>query len=558
MPTKQLSDTLIHIWDALNHLKPVSTARKLLYWLLRSETVNTHEEELGAATSPYPAVWASASFDPGANIYWGGGVWNELDYYVDSVDGDDLHTGVSPDQAFKTISKLSTVLAVGVRAGLKCGSHWREQLTIPAENVTICSYGAGAAPILDAADIITSWSKTGGYTYVYESSPTTAAAYGEQYINGWEDGEFLVRATSIANCDATPGSHYPTAEYGKITWYVHASDGNNPGTNGMVYECSARNYGLVSQYDYAKITGIESRNNQNAGGSMSFARSATLTNVICRNGSKHNLIFADGCKLNGVQALDAYHHSSTFTLFVWNENTPLGLGISFTDCIADADTDGSTYVAASTGYYGHQNVSGNFGAVTFTGCVARHCYNGYGGGNVTSFSFTDCTGTNCLTIFNLEADVPITYTFTNCTQSVADALTSSLISSTLLNGHSVVVSGCNWTFAGFAGGGNLIYATRSLDVNIQNTTTDIGQSWKSTVAVHSPAVCNLYARNNHYHRTGAVTLVPYLISAATSTVDSDYNNFGEANMQFNIAGTTYTTVALYQAGTGQDAHSTIG
>jgi hypothetical protein len=76
MPIRDLSDTLIHIWDAINHLKPVSIARKLLYWRLVTETTGFHEVEASAVQVPYPAIWATGVFDPDTNIRWNCGTWS--------------------------------------------------------------------------------------------------------------------------------------------------------------------------------------------------------------------------------------------------------------------------------------------------------------------------------------------------------------------------------------------------------------------------------------------------------------------------------------------------
>jgi hypothetical protein len=51
-------------------------------------------------------------------------------------------------------------------------------------------------------------------------------------------------------------------------------------------------------------------------------------------------------------------------------------------------------------------------------------------------------------------------------------------------------------------------------------------------------------------------VIPYILDDVALT--SDYNRFLAAWYTFNINGTAYASVALYQAGTGQDAHSTIG
>ncbi len=76
MPISDLAETLIHIWDTINHLNPVSTARKLLYWQVVSETQTVSEVEAGTGQIPYPAYWSSGVFDGEKDFYWGLGVWS--------------------------------------------------------------------------------------------------------------------------------------------------------------------------------------------------------------------------------------------------------------------------------------------------------------------------------------------------------------------------------------------------------------------------------------------------------------------------------------------------
>jgi hypothetical protein len=48
---------------------------------------------------------------------------------------------------------------------LNRGCTWREQLTIPANGITVGAYGTGAKPIINGADVVTAWSLVGGTTY---------------------------------------------------------------------------------------------------------------------------------------------------------------------------------------------------------------------------------------------------------------------------------------------------------------------------------------------------------------------------------------------------------
>ena len=245
-------------------------------------------------------------------------------YYVDSVNGNDLNSGRLPSEALKTIGALPAITA-GMRIGLARNSAWKEQLTIAAERVTVGAYGTGTRPILDCSDAILAgaWSKTGGLTNVYEASVSPDLAASKTWVSVWEDNARLVRATSTANCDATPGSYYPSADTGAapITLYVHASDSSDPGASGKVYEFSSRRYGLVSTADRVSVTGIETRRNLHDDGSLVVKRYARITDVVCRDGTKHNLLYGGESILTGVIAQEAYYTGGpSSSMFVLNQN----------------------------------------------------------------------------------------------------------------------------------------------------------------------------------------------------------------------------------------------
>jgi hypothetical protein len=86
-------------------------------------------------------------------------------YYVDNAAGDDLNSGTSQDQAWKTIAKVNgSSFRPGDQILFKRGGVWREQLTIPSSGVagnpiTYGAYGSGAKPIITGADTVTNWTQ---------------------------------------------------------------------------------------------------------------------------------------------------------------------------------------------------------------------------------------------------------------------------------------------------------------------------------------------------------------------------------------------------------------
>jgi hypothetical protein len=219
-----------------------------------------------------------------------------FDWYVDSEDGSDAHTGKTPSQAFQSIAKLLTVMEAGQSTGLKRGSLWREQLSLPGAGCRVGAYGGGERPILDASDEIAggAWSKTAGRTYVYQCSITPAWS-GNDWLNAFEDGAFLSRAVDLSTCDATPGSYFPSGSSGTITLYVHPTGNGNPASNGKTYEYSARPNG-IDFYNHAncRVSGVHTRKQLNCDGSLRAGQGATLVNCLASYGGKHNLYFRTG------------------------------------------------------------------------------------------------------------------------------------------------------------------------------------------------------------------------------------------------------------------------
>ena len=84
-------------------------------------------------------------------------------YYVKNG-GSDGADGLSDGNAWATIAKVNGfTFAVGDTVSFKCGSTWREQLTVPRAGAAgtpmiFNSYSTGAAPIINGADLVGTWS----------------------------------------------------------------------------------------------------------------------------------------------------------------------------------------------------------------------------------------------------------------------------------------------------------------------------------------------------------------------------------------------------------------
>lgn len=479
-------------------------------------------------------------FDSAAGALGGGGGFT---WYVDSVNGDDANTGTSPAQAFASIAALESAgISAGNSIGLARGSEWREQLDITVNDVAVAAYGTGNAPILRADNVAAnaSFSKTAGQTNVYEIAVSLAAALTEQFCNVYEDDSPLTRVADVATCDSTASSCYVTAEYGNVTIYVHASDSSDVTANGKTYEYSARNYGFTSgDASGCAITGIHTMRNQNGSGSLIAGRSSTLTDCVATDGSKHNVYVKDGCILTNVTATDAYWTGNT-TLFVYNESTPAGLGVSFINCTATQ----SAYSGSTIGFYGHRNgASGTFGDLIISGCTVSNCVAAFEFAHIDSVAtFANNTIDNCYEGYRVDHPVSITglsgisgtatLMIVNIRQAVAVTISDSGFC--LKNGDygvrstttpAVVVEDCVASYSDEAGSAAVVRLTTA-------------------------AATITYNRNTHHDlvRGG-------WFDNASLVFVGDYNSYGLTVGPAYQAGTFYN-LANWQTHTGQDANST--
>lgn len=476
------------------------------------------------------------------------------DWYVDSINGSDSNNGFTPSAAFATIAKLLTVLQAGDVVGLVRGSKWNEQLTIAVNNVKVLAVGNGQPPIFDSADVVlnASFTKTVGRTNLYQVTVTTNFTASEpQFVRVWEDSVGLPIATSEANCDATPRSYWvATHDAVSVTVYVHASSSANVTTNGRLYEISKRTSGVYSFFaSGTTVDGVTCKRPCGNGGGIKVGPFSTVSNCRVDDANKHNFHGLRGTNFNNCIAFDAYYNSDS-TAFVLNDDTPSGQSSTFESCQAIMPR----FNSLMTGFYGHKNVSGSFGTVTFSNCSTLNCAIGFAFADSSRVVYNNCSGTDNRYDFSLAN--PGTYAI------VGGNFISAQASSGFINNVTSVITLSIAKVKSskddiqnahvFASVASTISITDSIFISTKTTTTN-----QNTV-YFSVGGGTLYCRNNNYRAPG-VTNGPYIyFLTTTTTLDSDYNTFEEADMWFNVNGGNYGTLAAYQAGTGQDANSVVG
>jgi len=382
------------------------------------------------------------------------------------------------------------------------------------------------------------WSVAAGTTHVYQASVSIDTTPSKTFVSVWEDDVRLVRATSVANCDATAGSYFPSAEDSSpITLYIHPSDGSNPGSNGKRYEYSKRRHGLDPN-GHAGIVfrGLWTRRNLHNDGSLICA--AQTYDCLASEGSYHNIYVGPGCYLENVEALDAYWpQGGRGVLVVYNANSPNGDNITFRNCWFHC----TAYNPLMDGADGHVNVSGKFGTILFDNCRADNCYYGISTNNAASTMVTGGSSTNCHRALAPGSD---TFTIANFG---ATAIYKGI--ETQLGTTSATVTNFNCLITGG-------WACFGIYVGSSNFTLDLEQSTIFGTGVFA-VNCGATGFTFHAHQnTIATTGYFWNISSANPVIDSDNNTFQNVSgNRMNIAGTDYT-LAAYKTATGQDAHST--
>ncbi len=476
----------------------------------------------------------------------------DYDYYVDSVNGLDTNSGRSINAPLKTLAALPTITAY-MRIALAKGSTWRETLTIPAAHVTVNAYGTGAAPIIDGTDVIAAgeWSKSGGYTNIYQISSTldfnaSHPCFQQVYV----DGLPIARATSLANLDATANRYYVSSDTSTTpTVYIHITGDGNPAGDGHTYEVTRRTYALSAYgIQFVTVNGIQTQRTAGNNGSTIVGRYSSLSNCIFNWGGRHNVLVSDGCTLTDCVSRYAYYNN-TSTLYVHNEATPAGLGVTYTRCIAEMQLAAvAPITSGANSFYGHVNTSGSFGTVTYTDCQSISCDLGYAGQNAV-YTMTGCTSSG--TAIYGSSWTSETVSMTNCTITGVQravsvggdncniTITNSNISATSpsLTRHAIDLQGRTGTTLTVSGG------------TITTAQPAGAAAINSTAAGNTISVSNCTIKS-----TGASAGYIYIMSGG-ATLASDYNTITRASPVWNLGGTVYSGLANWQAA-GYDTHST--
>ena len=143
-------------------------------------------------------------------------------YWVDP-NGSDSNSGEDADhplQLIKTAMNKADVAVVMLKNGYYNYGRTPQHLNGYSKSVAVVA-AEGASPVLGSDEGVPTWTKTDGYTYVYEAAQRSCCAY--DLVNNVA----YLQVGSIAEVEATAGTYFSTNTPSNIT-YVHMLDGGEP------------------------------------------------------------------------------------------------------------------------------------------------------------------------------------------------------------------------------------------------------------------------------------------------------------------------------------------
>jgi hypothetical protein len=490
-----------------------------------------------------------------------------FNYVIDPTVGSDSNPGTisAPWATTAPLNALSSI-PTGSVIGIRRGSIFHQTLTRNENNISIVGFGSAAAgPVVfdgSAAILTSAWSATSGYTNVYQCTVTLPGNV-KMSGNVWDSNSSvpLTETTSIALVAATAGTAYMSNWQGTTaTLYVQLSDSSNPASNGRTISYSALTQGITLNGNNCTLNGITAQRYGHQDGNIGmYGTGSIVSNFQVIGGNRHSALFGPNVTFTNatftVGADDLEGSANGCVIFA---ATVAGMSVSTYNNVYDGtygrNCTGIDYHGASTSdLYGtvthlyetfknlQQGVTAKATNSTITGATIQNVQSmiSLSGGSVTlQNSEPDGTCYNIVTYnpsltMNVSASsINNTYTipqlgYGSLVAAYRSDVTASLFNLTI-NGDVVTIQSVNnpYDFIRVANG----------TVNVTNLVV--------LPALGNPAT-RLYNLGTSVASGGAVTL---------GTIDYNTYPFGT---QFELNGTTYTTLAAWQTATGKDLHSTV-
>lgn len=466
-------------------------------------------------------------------------------YYVDSnapVIGNG--TRAAP---FKYPSDLPA-LAAGDTVGLRRGSVWHaEGFYAPSlDGVVFGAYGAGPRPKIIGSAVAenANFSKTDGQTNVYQVDVTLPGGSGN-WVNVFEDDDFLVAAADLSGCDSTAGSYYLADHNAEsATLYVHPTGSTDPTSDGKLYEHSAYAYGIHLTGDSCAIIGIEVGRQTQEGGAVKLGSNGLLRDFRIYQTSRHAIVPGAGSRIQAGSFDDMYwptYNGGGFVVF--NQNVFAG-ETCFVDLVAfSCSAAGRCPIAVDS----HHSTSGSLARIVVRNFTMTQIDTGVGCNDVDFLEVSDGVLTDVVTPFTpfgpagIISNVVHTNSLSGVTQRFA-VFGNDGQAFSLTGNQSDMAEGSG--FVRSTGTGN--------DIDLDGNTCHLGTWGGFPIEMVRVNSGSLRQYNNDFDDDNGQYA---LVTGAGVSLDSDYNAFSPSTYTWVIDGNAYN-FSEYKTATGQDAHST--
>jgi hypothetical protein len=305
----------------------------------------------GAATGQL-TITSNSSVNPIAVIGLSGtgtAATGATTYYVDNcvTVGNDSNNGTSTSTPWLTIAHVNAHrYNPGDSVLFRHTCTWREELIPPSSGssgnpITFGAYGTGTAPIINGANLVTSWTASNAGTY-YASAPSTSTL-GLGSLQVFEDGTRLIQETAGVSSLA-PGQWYLNTTNSRI--FIYTFSGDDP--SGHTMEVSVRQDCIESgEYsDYVAIQNLMVKNAAWTG--VTFNNYSQAIHYISITGVTAEDNYADGINVYGSPG-SGYSISNV----IISGNATSGNGGPGIDVWTDSNTISDVSI---TGNIGHDDV----------------------------------------------------------------------------------------------------------------------------------------------------------------------------------------------------------
>lgn len=278
---------------------------------------------------------------------------DNIDQYVDGVNGNNANSGTSESLPKKTIASAMTV-ANGIaatnsssRISIRDSSEMHETIVPGVNGIRMSSYKLGynrevRLPIVTGSDANkTGWTKTAGRTNIWQKNipndlPSGSPGYDIYQVveidttfltvKPYTSRHYLPYKSSLAICDTIPGSWYTDYSSGYAnpqTIYIHTSSNDQPDTNAYNYDVTER-YAVINVANPnpgKKNTFLENlylRDAASGYGEIGGGDSTYVHNCFLQGGGTHAAVVNSGTIDNIVTSMGAITPAGQISIAFYN------------------------------------------------------------------------------------------------------------------------------------------------------------------------------------------------------------------------------------------------